>query len=84
MEQRFEAAGRPVKFFKVDVDENAELVEKMGITAMPTFHIYKNGRLEKQVIGAQMKVINETIDHLLSDVAKVDNADEEKASVQVE
>ncbi|XP_064386041.1 thioredoxin-like isoform X2 [Halichondria panicea] len=31
-----------VKFYKVDVDDNDETAEHVGISAMPTFNFYKN------------------------------------------
>ncbi|KNC98863.1 thioredoxin [Spizellomyces punctatus DAOM BR117] len=39
-------------FIKIDVDEVPEVAEKAGVSAMPTFHIYKNGQKEAEIVGA--------------------------------
>ena len=33
-------SGNSLKFYKLDVDDNAEAAEKAGIEAMPTFKVY--------------------------------------------
>jgi thioredoxin 1 len=43
-----------VQFFKVDVDESAELVNMFDISAMPTFVFLKDGKVVKKVEGADM------------------------------
>jgi thioredoxin 1 len=43
-----------IQFFKVDVDESPELVDKYSIQAMPTFLFLKNGIVVKKVEGADM------------------------------
>lgn len=50
-----------VAFFKVDVDQCTDLSAKLGISAMPTFLIYKDGQLVKTVIGANMEGIKEAV-----------------------
>ena len=41
------------KFLKVDVDENADLTQELGISAMPTFHfISTGGNLVDTIVGA--------------------------------
>eukprot|EP01116_Phalansterium_solitarium_P009766 TRINITY_DN2406_c0_g2_i1.p1 TRINITY_DN2406_c0_g2~~TRINITY_DN2406_c0_g2_i1.p1 ORF type:complete len:108 (+),score=39.27 TRINITY_DN2406_c0_g2_i1:106-429(+) len=41
-----------VVFLKVDVDEVEEVGQKEGITAMPTFFLYKNGSKVADLVGA--------------------------------
>ncbi|KAI8852181.1 thioredoxin [Chytridium lagenaria] len=41
-----------VVFVKLDVDDVAKVAEACGITAMPTFQIYKDGQKIGQVVGA--------------------------------
>lgn len=39
--------------YKLNVDENPETAEKYGITAIPTVIIFRNGKVEKQLVGVQ-------------------------------
>lgn len=48
-----------VQFFKVDVDESQELVDKFDVHAMPTFVFLKNGTVIKRVEGADMTELQE-------------------------
>ncbi|KAI0396697.1 thioredoxin-like protein [Xylariaceae sp. FL0594] len=48
---------KDVHFVKIDVDELAELSQKLGITAMPTFVLYKNGEYSDKVVGAKREEI---------------------------
>jgi len=41
-----------IVFKKIDVDENSEAAEACGISAMPTFKIYKGGQEVDQMVGA--------------------------------
>ena len=36
---------------KVNVDDNPDLADKNGVTAVPTVHIYKDGALVKEHVG---------------------------------
>lgn len=44
-----------VKFFKVDVDENEELVEMFNIEAMPTLIVLKDGKVVNKSVGFKPK-----------------------------
>ncbi|CAL1540654.1 unnamed protein product [Lymnaea stagnalis] len=50
-----------VTFVKIDVDENDETAESCGISAMPTFHFYKNGKKIDEIVGANHEKIKEKI-----------------------
>jgi len=39
-------------FVKVDVDECEDVAAECGISAMPTFHVYKNGEKVDEMVGA--------------------------------
>ena len=41
-----------ITFIKVDVDDNQETAAAVGITAMPTFHVYKDGSKLDELVGA--------------------------------
>jgi len=41
-----------IVFLKVDVDENAKVAEECGISAMPTFQVFKNGSKIDEMVGA--------------------------------
>ncbi|KAH9013875.1 thioredoxin [Lactarius hengduanensis] len=49
-------AGNPayagVEFYKVDVDSQAEISQEVGIRAMPTFLIFKDGNKLDELVGA--------------------------------
>jgi len=40
-----------VKFGKVNVDENQQIAQTLGITAIPTLVLYKNGQPVDRVVG---------------------------------
>jgi thioredoxin 1 len=50
-----------VIFVKVDVDENDETAEQCKVTAMPTFQLYKKGKLLESIIGPNKDKIREAI-----------------------
>ncbi|KAF8604406.1 thioredoxin [Ceratobasidium sp. AG-I] len=41
-----------VEFYKVDVDEQPDISQEVGIRAMPTFSVFKNGAKVKELVGA--------------------------------
>lgn len=60
-----QTAGK-VAFYKVDVDQMNSLAQEKGVTAMPTFAIYKDGSFAKTVVGANMPAIKEAIEEYLN------------------
>eukprot|EP00055_Hartaetosiga_balthica_P002513 m.4250 g.4250 ORF g.4250 m.4250 type:complete len:104 (+) comp2193_c0_seq1:99-410(+) len=46
-----EFAGK-VNCFKVDVDEASDIAMEQGISAMPTFKVYKDGKKVDEMLGA--------------------------------
>ncbi|MBI4226401.1 thioredoxin [Candidatus Roizmanbacteria bacterium] len=44
-----------IKFLKVDVDKNPELAQQYSIFSIPTFIIFKDGKLASQFVGAMGK-----------------------------
>ncbi|OMJ15642.1 Thioredoxin-1 [Smittium culicis] len=50
-----------VKFVKVDVDELSQVAEQVGITAMPTIKLYRDGKVVAEVVGANINAIRAKI-----------------------
>lgn len=41
-----------IAFYKVDVDEQEQISQEVGIKAMPTFLFFQNGKKLNEVVGA--------------------------------
>ncbi len=50
-----------VKFLKVDVDELSDVAAEAGIRGMPTFQVFVNGKKASEVIGADVRSLEEAI-----------------------
>nr|AAK72483.1 thioredoxin [Branchiostoma belcheri] len=50
-----------VVFVKVDVDANDETAGACGISAMPTFHCYRNGAKVEELCGASEEKLREMV-----------------------
>lgn len=59
-----EAKGR-AKFFKVDVDHSSDLAQENGVTAMPTFLVYRKTVLVKTIVGADYRGLVQSINGAL-------------------
>lgn len=46
---------KDMKFVKVDVDANAELAGEYSVFSIPTFMIFKDGKVVSQFVGAMGK-----------------------------
>ena len=44
-----------VSIVKLNTDENPGITGKLGITSIPTMHVYQNGEIVKTIIGALPK-----------------------------
>jgi len=53
------------RFYKLDVDEVPEVAQELGIRAMPTFILFKNGEKVKEVVGANPKALEAAIQQFL-------------------
>lgn len=53
-----------IEFYKVDVDEVPDVAQELGIRAMPTFVLFKDGAPFKEVVGANPQAIKKALDEL--------------------
>jgi thioredoxin 1 len=77
------AAGK-FAFVKVNVDEQRELAAKYGVTAMPTFVLFKQGKKVGEVRGADVRGLNGVVEGAVGELGKVSevkNVVEEEAVV---
>ena len=63
------------KFFKLDIDEVPDVAQELGVRAMPTFVIFKNGEKVGEVVGASEKALEAAIKK------EVESTDGEKAEL---
>ena len=54
-----------VEFYKIDVDEVPDVAQELGIRAMPTFLVFKDGEKVEEVVGANEKAIRAAVDKYL-------------------
>jgi len=47
--------GDKLTIVKVNVDEEPGLAQKYGITSIPALHVFQNGQVVKQIVGAKPK-----------------------------
>lgn len=55
-----------VKFFKVDVDAVDDVAQELGVRAMPTFMFFKGGEKVTEVVGADIKAIEKSVNELIA------------------
>ncbi|KAI8307833.1 Thioredoxin-1 [Colletotrichum sp. SAR11_59] len=67
-------------FVKIDVDEVPDLSQDLGIRAMPTFLIFKNGEKIEEVVGANPNALTAAVKKFaLEFPAPAETAEETKA-----
>ncbi|KAJ5332987.1 Uncharacterized protein MYU51_005325 [Penicillium brevicompactum] len=54
-----------VTFYKVDVDKVADVAQELGVRAMPTFMLFKDGQKITEVVGTSLPAIEQGIKSLL-------------------
>ncbi|KAF4768547.1 hypothetical protein HAV15_002190 [Penicillium sp. str.  len=63
-----------ITFTKINVDHQQELAQAYGVTAMPTFIVFKNGRVNQTVKGANPAQLNQVVQKLASEASQSDDA----------
>jgi thioredoxin 1 len=58
---RFSNTYPNARFYKLDVDEVPDVAQELGIRAMPTFLLFKNGEKIAEVVGANPKALEAAI-----------------------
>lgn len=48
-------------FYKLDVDELPDVAQELGVRAMPTFYLFKNGEKVQEVVGANPNALEAAI-----------------------
>ena len=46
-----------LRVVKLNTDENPQITGKLGITSIPTLHVYMGGEIVKTIIGARPKPV---------------------------
>ena len=54
-----------VDFYKIDVDAVPDVAQELGIRAMPTFLVFKDGEKVEEVVGANERAIRAAVDKYL-------------------
>ena len=49
------------KFYKYDTDNAPDIAQELGVNAMPTFHIFKDGDVMDSVTGAKGAALEKAI-----------------------
>jgi thioredoxin 1 len=52
-----EKAGEKAKVYKLNVDNNPQTATQYGITGIPTVLVFKNGKIDKTLIGVQQELV---------------------------
>jgi len=50
------------RFYKIDVDEVSDVAQELGIRAMPTFVLFKDGETVDEVVGANERALRAAIE----------------------
>ncbi|KAG9230779.1 putative thioredoxin [Amylocarpus encephaloides] len=53
-----------IHFAKIDVDEVPDIAQKLGVRAMPTFLIFKDGEKVSEVVGANPQALKVAIEKI--------------------
>lgn len=54
------------KFIKVNIDHLETVAESENVTSMPTFKVFRDGKIEKLVVGANIDKVRVSVEEVLS------------------
>lgn len=69
-----------ITFTKINTDRQQELARSYGVTAMPTFMIFKNARVTDTIQGADPRRLSAAVRKLAEEAGKVDTDGGESSS----
>ena len=49
------------RFYKIDVDELPDVAQELGVRAMPSFYIFKDGEVVESVTGANQVALEKAV-----------------------
>ncbi|EDR15382.1 thioredoxin [Laccaria bicolor S238N-H82] len=56
-----------VEFYKVDVDEQDQISQEVGVRAMPTFALFRKGEKVSELVGARPQELQSLVAKALTD-----------------
>lgn len=59
-----------VRFYKLDVDEVPDVAQELGVRAMPTFFVFKNGEKVQEVVGANKTALEVVVASQVGEAAE--------------
>jgi thioredoxin 1 len=59
---RFSDKFTNARFYKLDVDDVPDVAQELGIRAMPTFLLFKDGERVGEIVGANPKALEAAIE----------------------
>jgi thioredoxin 1 len=60
-----------IAFVKINVDEQREIAAQYGVTAMPTFMVFKDGKKVNEVKGADVRGLKMVVEGAVGEVRKM-------------
>ncbi|KAI4107686.1 MAG: hypothetical protein LQ339_002592 [Xanthoria mediterranea] len=71
------------RFYKLDIDEVPDVAEELGVRAMPTFILFKDGKQVAEVVGAHVETLEAKVKDELKKGAGAETDVEPKTEHQV-
>lgn len=54
-----------VRFYTYDVEDTPDIAHELGVSAMPTFSVFKDGDIQEGITGAKVKEVRKAIEESL-------------------